>query len=469
MQHRHRPAPVSQHRHRSAPTWALRVQLGRGVKIVAILRALCTATASGTPSQSALQRLLLDVAALPGYDEYSWMWGDAGEHLLGHPVAELDVLRWSEWKSSAATIRDLEACRGTKSFNRPVEIVGVKGIGHHVGLLPLFLDSTGSKMSFVSPSEAIRYLKMHRKDYSWMWGDAGTSLLGHGIAEIDPFRWSVWESADSMIEELAGQNRALNRPVEIKKDGEGTMMFQNVEQAIVYLKREKTAGQFSASLPTIVPAPRLSSVLEGAAAERSPPSTGPTVSLGPSSMDAGPTRDAADSSVHLTGATAHLLLAILAAALVASCGGVGCLCIGKRCMEKRRGLEVADREGSQGEALTAGQHEDDESQKVLPDGLGELRRLLEEVEEDEPIRALPSSPAHSGPDRREEAAREVERILATRDLAEIFGKGTAAQQKSEYRRLVRMLHPDKGLVSGERATLALRRVVEYHSVAIAVR
>lgn len=97
------------------------------------------------------------------------------------------------------------------------------------------------------------------------------------------------------------------------------------------------------------------------------------------------------------------------------------------------------------------------------------RRLLEHLEKDDtPTLALPApeSPKASQQTKRAEAMQEVERVMATKESRAIFGGGTIIEQKIEFRRLVRLLHPDKGLVSGPRATLALRRVVETYSVII---
>jgi len=103
---------------------------------------------------------------------------------------------------------------------------------------------------------------------------------------------------------------------------------------------------------------------------------------------------------------------------------------------------------------------------------GEVHRLLADAERQEPgLLALPAPP-HSppfDPKQRAEAAAEAERIIGVRDPRAIFGGGTLAQQKGEFRRLVRLLHPDKGLVSGGRASLALRRVVECHQTFLANR
>jgi len=63
---------------------------------------------------------------------------------------------------------------------------------------------------------------------------------------------------------------------------------------------------------------------------------------------------------------------------------------------------------------------------------------------------------------RAEAAREVERILAAPNQLAVLGGGAKKERTAKFRQLARMLHPDKGLVEGDRAALALRRVVEAH-------
>merc|ERR1712187_764404 len=98
----------------------------------------------------------------------------------------------------------------------------------------------------------------------------------------------------------------------------------------------------------------------------------------------------------------------------------------------------------------------------------ELQQLLRDIEEEEeqPLLAILGSPPEASQEARQSsaqrAAREVERILEMRDADAVLGGGTVQQQSAEYRRLVRLLHPDKGLASGQRANLALRRVVECH-------
>mmetsp|Transcript_37879 Transcript_37879/g.102549 ORF Transcript_37879/g.102549 Transcript_37879/m.102549 type:complete len:339 (-) Transcript_37879:37-1053(-) len=81
----------------------------------------------------------------------------------------------------------------------------------------------------------------------------------------------------------------------------------------------------------------------------------------------------------------------------------------------------------------------------------------------EPQRSVDAPRAGKG-DLRGEAQREVDRVLAAPNLHWVLGGGTSAETKQEYRRLLRLLHPDRGLCSGERAASALRRVAEAHSV-----
>jgi len=86
-----------------------------------------------------------------------------------------------------------------------------------------------------------------------------------------------------------------------------------------------------------------------------------------------------------------------------------------------------------------------------------------EYDNREPQRSISSTPQQEG-NPRSEAQREVDRVLAAPNLHWVLGGGNAAETKQEYRRLVRLLHPDHGHCSGERATLALQRVMEAHNV-----
>lgn len=407
----------------------------------------------------------MDVASLKGYDEYSWMWGDAGTGLLGHGLAEMDLLRWSEWKNSAATIRDLEAFTSKLNEKRPVEMIGIHSHGQHVDPRPNLGDVRGrSKMHFESIQEAIHYLSLHRSDYSWMWGDAGTHLLGHRMAEMDPFRWSPWESKDTIIEDLEANRREENmqRPVEVKKDGQSKVTFANLDQAISYLEGQKNiAGQDVGLDPVPVPAPM--------------PVQAPSPSLGASNGDGLGSGNSAESRVYLTDSTVHLLLTALVLIALTVCG-----CLGFFFLKGKMGAGqgIGDEDHSDDEAMTDTSPLKASSaplQAMGPDaaqacrGAGKgasmdaaLQRLLDDVQKEEGNAALLDSPA--SPSSKKEAVQEVERILATRDMRALLGDGTVVEQKLEFRRLVRLLHPDKGLVAGERANLALRRLVEYRSL-----
>merc|ERR1712039_935044 len=90
----------------------------------------------------------------------------------------------------------------------------------------------------------------------------------------------------------------------------------------------------------------------------------------------------------------------------------------------------------------------------------DFRQFLASVDHEEVNKPLLALPASVKQERQADAIREVDRILAAPNVDDLFGTGTVAQQKMEFRRLVRLLHPDKGSVSGDRANLALRRAVE---------
>mmetsp|Transcript_15420 Transcript_15420/g.36391 ORF Transcript_15420/g.36391 Transcript_15420/m.36391 type:complete len:175 (-) Transcript_15420:116-640(-) len=101
---------------------------------------------------------------------------------------------------------------------------------------------------------------------------------------------------------------------------------------------------------------------------------------------------------------------------------------------------------------------------------GEMRRLLFYVEQG-PLEALPPLPedydeALPNPaQQRPLAEAEVERILTPGQHRELFAARDVAGRDREFRRLVRLLHPDSGLVPRERSMLALRRLVEAYRAA----
>merc|ERR1712224_206663 len=45
-----------------------------------------------------------------------------------------------------------------------------------------------------------------------------------------------------------------------------------------------------------------------------------------------------------------------------------------------------------------------------------------------------------------EAAAEVKRINATKDLGDVLGGGTLEEQRRRFKRIARLLHPDKGVL-----------------------
>lgn len=65
-------------------------------------------------------------------------------------------------------------------------------------------------------------------------------------------------------------------------------------------------------------------------------------------------------------------------------------------------------------------------------------------------------------DPQRDALQEVERVLAAPNAHMVLGGGNVEQTRREFRRIVLLLHPDRGNVQGERAALALRKVVEAH-------
>jgi len=61
-------------------------------------------------------------------------------------------------------------------------------------------------------------------------------------------------------------------------------------------------------------------------------------------------------------------------------------------------------------------------------------------------------------ERKRQAAAEIDRILASRKVSDILGAGPLSRQQQEFQRIVLLIHPDKGFVSGDdrRAFDALR-------------
>jgi len=150
----------------------------------------------------------------------------------------------------------------------------------------------------------------------------------------------------------------------------------------------------------------------------------------------------------------------LGSAVFVCCCLLVCCC--RRCRAGRAsaGAKVRDGRAKGLEGVGFGEERGPDPEHALRDGNeeGDLLMLLDDLERMEP--GLAKGEPTPDPTLRAEAEHEVERIISARGAKDIFGGGSLDQQKSEFRRLVRMLHPDKQLVAGPRATLALRLVVE---------
>jgi len=155
------------------------------------------------------------------------------------------------------------------------------------------------------------------------------------------------------------------------------------------------------------------------------------------------------------------------AAMAGAACSVVCLCVLctkalRRRATRRKGVHDSST-GSEDEEAAAGKGGGPNAAQAFQfnPGEGDLRRFLarhvDHEEPDTPLLALPPSPSHA---RQADAAREIDRILGARQSDALFGDGPVAEQKAEFRRMVRLLHPDKQSASGDRANLALRRVVE---------
>jgi hypothetical protein len=329
-----------------------------------------------------------------------------------------------------------------------------------------------------------------------MWGGAGKHVLGHSAAELDPFRWSLWMQPPALIKNLEEYRQAnAARPVEMMVGHEGgtKMSFGSIHEAetfLVHYEKDPSHLPHAPAGPSppvaTTPASTPTQTQVGAPHPQQPqpmhPAPQQPTPIAPAAAAAAPGSShlgAAGVPGHAEkggGPLAHLVLGLSAVVMMASCAGGCCWCARKQakapmadavdgadtCCDGNNGSDFEDNYPNTSQALRGAFAE------------GELKSLLAEADGDDgeslgnqdPRLALPpsprSSPAPQTPSRaqRAEAEREVERILEAKDAKNIFGDGTASQQRAEYRRLIRLLHPDKGLASGQRATLALRRVVE---------
>eukprot|EP00933_Yihiella_yeosuensis_P045923 TRINITY_DN41354_c0_g1_i1.p1 TRINITY_DN41354_c0_g1~~TRINITY_DN41354_c0_g1_i1.p1 ORF type:complete len:440 (-),score=98.07 TRINITY_DN41354_c0_g1_i1:319-1458(-) len=103
----------------------------------------------------------------------------------------------------------------------------------------------------------------------------------------------------------------------------------------------------------------------------------------------------------------------------------------------------------------------------------ELKQILQDLNvELGAAQELPNSPAApamaltDAPQERNkkaEAARAVEHILAASTPKDRLGGGSLVEQKKEFRRLLLLLHPDKGLCQGADSELALRLAIDAYN------
>jgi len=279
--------------------------------------------------------------------------------------------------------------------------------------------------------------------YQWMWADA-KELGDHELAEADPFRWSDWLNAAGTIADLQAYQTTENmfRPVELMagRDNDSPdalarpLKFGSIDEAIAYLSAQTTTQP-----PRVVEKTTRVTVAGGCP----------------------------DAS-HLNAGEALFFMALGSAlTLVSFALYCCCACTVRRLCCHHKGGDLLDASDSDEEskptlALTDGRTPQP-YQGVLQDS--DLATLLADIEEEEqrlpagPRSLGPASPTSSGA-LREEAAREVDRVLGAKGAREIFGNDGPVERRAQYRRLVRLLHPDKKAAEGQRASLALRRVVE---------
>jgi hypothetical protein len=282
--------------------------------------------------------------------------------------------------------------------------------------------------------------------YQWMWADV-EELGDHELAEADPFRWSDWLNAAGTIADLeAYRNNAKNqfRPVELMtgRDNNRPMKFGSIDEAIAYLGAQTTTQP-----PTVV--------------EKTTKVTVAGQCPDVSHLDAG-------EALCFMALGSALTLALYALYCCCACTVRSICCHRAKGGDLRGVLDASDDSDEETQAqskpkfaLTDGRPPQP-YQGVLQDS--ELTALLADIEEEE--RRMLTGPRSfqpresESPALREEATREVERVLTAKSAREIFGTGGPGERRAQYRRLVRLLHPDKKAVEGQRASLALRRVVE---------
>jgi hypothetical protein len=95
-----------------------------------------------------------------------------------------------------------------------------------------------------------------------MWADAGNATLGHWVAELNPFQWSLWADAEDTIKNLETYKKRgdQHRPVQMETGPPPTktLHFRNIGQAVEHLKSYVAPGNgqvINDSEPTTTPYP----------------------------------------------------------------------------------------------------------------------------------------------------------------------------------------------------------------------
>lgn len=311
-----------------------------------------------------------------------------------------------------------------------------------------------------------------RPYYSWIWADVAIRPdpldLGHGGADPESPHWSPWLSREAAVKDLQLYRTADNfgRPLEMRmaaargefsaEEVEKQLLpgskrflskFESTDEAVSYL----TGGGTGAMASTTPLTPRLATARKAGADE-----------VTPNEQNAAGSARTRNIVRYFMVGVFGCLVCILALVLLG-------YFIDVKIVHVRECRVGDDEETSSEEELERGSGGANPWQAFMDAPReGEMRRLLVFIEQGPqelpPLPPLPQLPddgrAAAGPSQRQQAEAEVERIIAARDVVDIFGAGDAASRKQEFRRLLRLIHPDKGLVSGQRAALALRRVVE---------
>jgi len=367
--------------------------------------------------------------------------------------------------------------------------------------------------------------KLQKPYYSWMWADTATNPapldLGHGSIEQQEITWSPWLSCEDAVKDLELYRTAdnLKRPVDMRiaagvtadggKGADGVQLdnkrflskFDNIPQTIEYLNREarrearhaETADYFgtkstasthaSTQAPTATTTWHMPRVAHAAAMQERarPPSqpqpparATPAAKTGRERLETS-ARHAAPASEASAANGSHLPIPTVLG-YMGYLGFLPCFaCVGYlsyRVVKRRGSCNPSDHMSADEEESSGAEETLDPVQPNTWRAFagsshdGEIRRVLFYAEQQGPTDADGASqPVASADGPTAEA--EVERILAISSPGDLFGSGGPNEKKREYLRLVRLLHPDKGLAAGERAHLALRRVVEaYRSLGL---